>query len=439
MNEVKSDDINLVLDSLAQYGSHLFKTSYVDLKEFYNFMEPVFKKAGYRQPPQTGGDGCNILIIHDSAAGDLVHESGAIREIRRIYPTANITLICAKNAFPLAERCPYVNKIIRGFGVSYNFSYSYQWFINLSTILLKTRFDYCYAFIHAAETPLLAYMSGARIRILNYIWKENAEFFRTVPYDVGANLATYSIPPYTFGKHDVDACFSLIDYFLDNPVSNRELEVWYTPSEFSIAKNLVGDLSRPLYALVMGANQLKRRYPPEKFAELVKMILNEEPNATFINFGGGKADEVATKFFQQQLGEEIFKKHVINLVGKTNFRIDAAIMSFCDMYIGNNTGNKDMAMAVKCPLLLAECFPKELDTGHLDIPRLYGPYKVPAVSVQPKHALPECKINKPYHPYGCRADIPHCITQIQPETLFKGFKLLKEKIAKKFIDTTYIC
>ena len=97
-----------------------------------------------------------------------------------------------------------------------------------------------------------------------------------------------------------------------------------------------------------------------------------------------------------------------------------------------------MAMAVKCPLLMAECFPKNLDSGVEDIPRLYGPYRVPAVSVQPKYALPECEINKPYHQYGCRAEKPHCITQIEPQTLFHGYKLLKEKISKNVIDTTYI-
>ena len=69
---------------------------------------------------------------------------------------------------------------------------------------------------------------------------------------------------------------------------------------------------------------------------------------------------------------------------------------------------------------------------------LFSPYKVPAVVVQPKHALPECAVNEPYNAYGCRSDKPHCITQITPETLFKGFKLLKEKVAKKIIDTTYI-
>ena len=177
----------------------------------------------------------------------------------------------------------------------------------------------------------------------------------------------------------------------------------------------------------------------EKFAELVKMILNEEPNATFINFGGDKDDEISAQILSQQLGEEIFDKHFVNLVNISKYRFDAAIMSFCDMYIGNNTGAMWLACAKKCPILVAECFPKDLNSEMTDVHKIFGSYKVPAVSVQPAHALPECAVNEPYILWGCRENKPHCITQIKPETLFKGFKLLKEKIAKKIIDTTYIC
>ena len=61
----------------------------------------------------------------------------------------------------------------------------------------------------------------------------------------------------------------------------------------------------------------------EKFAELVKMILNEEPNATFINFGGDKDDEISAQILSQQLGEEIFDKHVVNLVNRSKYRLES--------------------------------------------------------------------------------------------------------------------
>ena len=444
MNEVKPADIKLVTDSLEQYLNHMIQTKNIDLQEFVNFMESVFKKAGYRQPPQ-GGGGPNILIIHDSGAGDFITHSGAIREIRRLYPTAHITLVVSKQGMELAENCPYANEVIPSVvwnTLGRSIIYAYNYYMRFAELLLRNRFDICFSFTTAASTFLLMYMSGAKIRV-SYLF-DNEKLINRYAFDIPKNyvmrLATNLSPMFNYGKQMPDICFSLVESLLHFPVANRELEVWYTPTEFATAKNFVSNLSRPLYALMMGASNPVRRYPPEKFAELVKMILNEEPTATFINLGGGQADEISAQILFQQLGEEIFNKHVVNLVNRSQYRLDAAIMSFCDIYIGNNTGTMWLACATKCPVLVAECLPKDLDTGYLDIPHLYSPYKVPAIAVQPKNALPECAVNKlHYHPYGCKFGKPHCITQIKPETLFKGFKLLKEKIAKKIIDTTYIC
>lgn len=443
MNDVKKSDIALVTDSLAQYLEHIRNTKKVNLQEFVQFMEPKFTDAGYRENTKGGGyGGGNILIIHDAGGGDFVTQSGAIREIRRLYPTAQITLVVSPNGVQLAECCPYVDEILHAFrnwDFNQHFEQSYTWNMEFAKLLLERRFDICYSFTAMHGTPTLMYMSGAKTRISYQLFEESdAAFPCDIPIKHTINLATHIVPPYEFGNHIVDTAFSLVDHFLHMPVANREIEVWYTPTEFSRAKSIIKDFPRPRYALMMGASGFSRHYPPEKYAELIKMILAEEPTAVFINLGGGQIDLYSAQILQQALGEEIFSKHVVNLVNQTNLRIDAAIMSLCDMYIGNNTGNMEVASAVKCPVLVAECFPKDLDSSFTDVPRLFAPYKVPAVSVQPAHALPECSVNDPYNSYGCRANTSHCIAQITPQTLFRGFKLLKEKIAAKIIDTTYI-
>lgn len=383
------------------------------------------------------------MIINDAGAGDFVTQSGAIREIRRLYPNAQITLLVSPNSVQLSECCPYVDEVLfvmRPWVLSEHFAQSYAWNMEFAKILLEKRFDICYSFTINPATPSLMYFSGAKTRISrDTLLEENATEVTDFPTKYGIQtFATHITPPYQFGNHVVDTNFSVVDYFLHVPVENRDIEVWYTPTEFSRTKSIIKDLPRPRYALMMGASGLSRHYPPEKYAELIKMIISEEPEAVFINLGGGNIDVESAQILQQSLGEEIFSKHVVNLVNKVNQRQSAAIMKFCDMYIGNNTCAMHMAAATKRPSLLVECFPKELDSGITDIPRLFAPYKVPGVSVQPEHALPECAVNDPYNPYGCRANTSHCIAQIAPETVFKGFKILKEKIAKKIIDTTYI-
>ena len=433
MNEVKPSDIKLVTDAFRQYINHVAKTKNVNLQEFFNFMEPIFIQAGYRTPVKGGGQQ-SILLLTGDGVGDFILMSPAIREIRRIYPDAHITLGVNINAFNVAETCPYVDEIL----IKYQGVLFAEPTLAVMPQLLKRRYDIAFSFKDFKDFSLLMYLSGAKSRIIHSSFNEKElDVYRNIDLYF-QKLATNRVPLLKYGTHALDIFLSVVDDTLHLPVSNRELEVWYTPAEFTNAENFVSNLPRPLYALVPGASSPRRRYPPEKYAELVKLILVEEPTATFINLGGGQYDLYAAQILRQSLGEEISSKHVVNLVNQCNYRQSAAIMKCCDMYIGNNTGNKDIAMAVKCPLLVAECFPKDLDSGVADIPRSYGPYKVPAVSVQPAHALPECAVNEPYHPYGCRAEMPHCITQIEPQILFQGYKILKDKIAKNIVDTTYI-
>ncbi len=57
MNEAKKSDVDLVMNALNDYLSHLKKlnTTDFDIAEFFSFMEPLFIKAGYREQRQGGG------------------------------------------------------------------------------------------------------------------------------------------------------------------------------------------------------------------------------------------------------------------------------------------------------------------------------------------------------------------------------------------------
>lgn len=433
-----------VINALENYLRHVIKTQTFSVADLKNFVEPTFFKAGYRTPPKLG-EKLNVLIIHDAAIGDFVLLSGTIREIRRLYPTAYIALMVNQGSLPLAEHCPYVNEIILN-EQRYNstaFNKLYEWNIFVAKKILTRHYHICYTFIHRPNTPLLAYMSGANVRIAhksadvlnafvigydapkpNNAFNSNALMQSTLD-----SLMTQHFPMCNYGNHFVDTHFSLIDNILNAPVENRELELWYTALDTFDAKNFLKSARHPIYALAMGGREIRKHYPPENYSKLIKMILSEEPTATFIILGGGQNDLKSAQILKENLDEKIFAEHVIDLTNKTTYRQSAAILTLCEMYIGNDTGIMHVAAAAKCPVLTPNCFPKDLQSSVFDYVNFFRPYKVPSVVVQPEHALPECAVNKPYHQYGCRMNKPHCITQIAPEILFDGYHLLKEKIS----------
>ena len=440
MSEVTKENVATVTSALEEYLQRVIQTTQFNLQEFVNFMEPKFAEAGYRATPaRTGG---NILILHDAGVGDFILMTGAIREIRRLYPDAHITLVIFPRTLALAECCPYVDEIILNPRTCdwYTLVSHYRWNIGIARQILERRYDVCYGFVHYPETAFLMYMSGARTRITYDFPDAKKDFinvFGDVPVKAAVALETRLVPRHTYGKHSADMCFALVDHTLHVPVKNRSLEIWLTVADKTFANNVVKNLKRPLYALCMGGVGERKHYPPEKYAELLRMISEKEPAATFVILGGGDADLKSAEIVKNS-APKIFSEHVLDLTNKTNYRQSAAILALCDMYIGNDTGTMHLAAAVNCPVLMPKCFSVDLLANPNDSPTLHYAYGVPTVTVLPEHALPECAVNEPYTQYGCRSDHSHCIAQIKPSLLFKGFKRLRERIAAKNTEPLYI-
>lgn len=442
-----------VIDAMDGYLAHLSKTRGFFIDEMKNFFEPAFIKEGYRNPPKFG-EKLYILIIHDAAIGDFVLLSCAIRELRRMYPTAHITLMANAGSLVLGEHCPYVDEIFHN-EQRYdptNFNELYTWNVSFAQNFLQRHYHICYAFIHRPNTAMLAYMSGAQVRVANL--SEDVLGTFTLGYDPNKSatpfdgntlmrstidgLMTHLCSMYAYGNHIVDIHLSFVDHILGARTFNREIEIWYSPAELAQAKEFLNPARRPVYALAMGGREKRKHFPPEKYARLVEMILQEDPTATFVVLGAGQDDENSLQTFKENLDEKIFNGHVFSLISRISYRLSAAILTLCDMYIGNDTGIMHVAAAAKCPVLTPNCFAADIARNRADYVRLFSPYHVPSVTIQPAHALDGCKVNFPYVPYGCHEGKAHCILQIETETVFKGYKLLKERIAKKNIEPLFI-
>ena len=429
-----------IINALDEYLKKSVAANAFVVQDFINFMEAKFSAAGYRTPPKIG-EQLNILIIHDAGIGDFVLMSAAIREIRRLYPGAHITLMANSGSANLADHCPHVDEVLTLEGALNNFEGMFQACARMSQKISHCRHDICFAYIHRAWTPFLMYMSGARIRIAPpvkeiddvFLFAKNPPMLQTLKL-----FATDFVSMFAHGgEHMVDGFLAPIDSTLKAPVTNRELEIFYTALDFTVAQNFSLNATKPIYALSMGGVEFMKHYPPELYAKLAAKILIEKPTATFVILGGGNEDLKSAQIFKQTLGEK-FKSRIVDLTNKLTFRQVAAVIKLCDMYIGNDTATLHVAAAVKCPVLTPSCFAVELPHRKFDSVRYFCPYHVPSVVAQPKYALEGCKVTEPYDAMGCRVNKPHCITQISPETLFHGYHLLKVRVADKILSPLYI-
>ena len=439
----------VMTDAFREFKTIIEKNGGFTVNQFISFIEPKFIEAGYRQSEKlniySARRQTKILILHDAGVGDFVIHTGLLREIRRLYPNAYIALSVKPNVLQLAELCPYVDEIILNKGhFSYsNFTELFDNYIKLAEKFLENRFDICYSLAYLAETQLLMYMSGAQFRISNNVYTDlhEEEMFSNIKFFNFKNTAPLSTKIVLRPKyfcHRADMVFHILEDSLCAPIDNRDLEIWYSPLDFASAKNWTVKARRPLYALCMGGSHERKKYPPQKYAKLLELIVKDEPNATFVILGG-KSDLKSAQILNENLDEKFFNEHVMDLTNKANYRQSAAVLNLCDAYIGNDTVTMHLAAAVKIPVLEVNCFPSDLEIKIGDTLAVYYPYGVPNVIVRPKNALPECAADKVHNVYGCRIAIKsHCIAQINPQTVFDGLKVLSKRIAEKNFKPLYI-
>ena len=353
-----------------------------------------------------------ILILHEAAVGDFIVMSPALRELRRLYPTAHITLIVEQASANLAECCPYVDEVIAApySSIPSELTSIYAVNLNLASELLKRRYDiaiaYAYSFI--PNVPLLAYMSGANHRISHQagLWEP---------------LVTDFVSPINGKYQAVDVTLKYIEHLIKKPIQKRELEIWVADSDIETAQKILPP-STKLYAIGLGGAKSKKHYPPECYAELINMLRRADAELKFVLLGGVTDIEEA-----KILMSNVDVDYIVDLTGKTTFRETAAVLNFCNLYIGNDSAAMHLAAATNTPVLSPFCFASEFRTYPTVVSHWY-PYGVPSVLVCPSHALPECRGSKNF--YGCRAEYPHCIKQIAPQHLLDAYKILLERIAQ---------
>ena len=387
--------------------------------------EEEFRRAGYREK----ADGVeNILIVRLDEFGDIIITSGFIREVRRNFPKARITLVVKSLARPLVELCPYVNEVMT-FDIK---SFDETFLGILEKIAVFCRDKLWREHFSIAFTPkwdgdimsgiLMTWLSGARERIGYGMSAQQSCLGNVSPQTVAQD--NFFLTKAVVTPRNVVAMPARFFYLLEAAglkVTETHMELFYGAEDLRRAKELLADLpSGKKVLLGIGAGSDSRKYPIDKYLVALRELVKKDLVFVIV---GGKAELNDANFIEQNLP----RGKVLNLVCKTTLRETEAIVAQTDFYIGNDTGVMHMAAAAHLPVLVLSREATDMENilpELLSLVKKFPPWQTKSIILRPAHPLGDCATLPPCFGY-CHHSEAHCITQITPQEIIAAFEQLQ--------------
>ncbi|WP_026759294.1 glycosyltransferase family 9 protein [Selenomonas ruminantium] len=393
-----------------------------DIVALQKIMEPAFEQAGYR----VDGEVKKILLLRFDAIGDMVLTSAFIREVRRNYPHAFITVVCRPLTKSLLEYCPYVNEVLCFETTDFLADFPVWWKSLLEFCkvhLWQHYYDLCLCPQWGGgkfDTMLIAYMSGS---------------YRRYAYSSGVPLL------YLDDELDLTVEHALLTQAIYNPpeivaeterylyllqavggtVTDDRLEAWYSSEDGFRAEawlNPARVQGKLIIAMGIGASDDTHKYPINQWHTVIEKLI-KKIDVCFVLLGGPE-DKGDGRYLQENCASAM----IIDLTGKTSLREAAAVLAEADLFLGNDSGMMHLATAVKTPVVA--CYREAMDKeypqlGYYSECARFVPWSEQAIMLRPDKSAGNCKDVLIYG--GCKEKFSHCIAGIDPDEILEAVSL----------------
>ena len=279
-----------------------------------------------------------ILVIALSGIGDALIFTPALKLLRKTLPDAQIDLLTMlKGVQDIYSGNPYINKILffdfmnegylKSLSYSFNMRGKYDATINVYPANRK-------------EYNIINFLLGAKKRAaVNYLRKDfqNLGWLNNVTIKENDSL------------HNAQTNIKLIEKLVNKKFNEEPpFELYLNNDDEKAAANFLKQKDISEKDLVIGyhpgtavlKNQIKRRWEPEKFAELGKRLIKKH-NAKIIIFGGLTENELKANI------KSIIGSPSAIPVSDLSLTESAALMKRCNVFVTNDSSLMHVASALQ--------------------------------------------------------------------------------------------
>jgi lipopolysaccharide heptosyltransferase I len=324
-------------------------------------------------------------LIKPSALGDIIHALPVLTALRRRFPGAQITWVVNRTYELLLRGHPDLDATLpfdRGASRA-GIPAAVRRYIQFGHALRQQQFDLVVDLQGLFRSGLMVLATGAARRVGLSTAREGATCFYTDVIRVSEPQQMHAVDRYwriaeTVGVGDVPKLFRL-------PLPQHQ-QAW--------AMSKLSPLPRPWLTVGLGARWLTKRWPPGHFAALLQRAANRFGGSAI--FVGGRDEMTAAQWTRNRI--EIPS---LDLTGQTTLSQLAAVLSYADVMIANDTGPLHLAAALGRPVVA----PYTCTSA-----RRNGPYGQPTGAVE---SLVWCQGS-----YVKRCRRLECMAELTPERLW---------------------
>ncbi len=232
-------------------------------------------------------------------------------------------------------------------------------------------------------------------------WKAKVPIRVGLDSDMRAILLTNVVKHKKFSTHIIDGILSILEP-LNIKIATTKTSITLSDDENEYAKNIMKQFDKSL-VVHAGATRLSKRYPTEKFAEVISMFYEKTQIATVL-IGGPDDVELSSNI------ERLAKPNSIglNVTGKTSIRQMISIIKYGYIFLGGDSA----------PLHIANAF--DLYTVGIygdTLPIMYGVRGEKSINIEARHNCSNAikNFHCTYMKRGCKTI--ECLKNIESESV----------------------
>ncbi|KQB37399.1 glycosyltransferase family 9 protein [Flavobacterium aquidurense] len=279
-----------------------------------------------------------ILVIQQKRIGDVLTSTIICNNLKTKFPDAVIDYMCYPNSVDVLKENPNIDNIIP---LSNKVRKSIPSLFKFIFQIRRKKYNAVIDVYSKLETNLITLFSGAKYKVSYHKWY--TKIFYNYTYERFDAIAS---------EHGlaIENRLLLLKPFISEKITDVKPKIFLKESEINEARQLLKNHNisneKPLIMFGILGSEVYKTYPLEGMAKIIDFTV-AKTNATIIfNYIPDQKEQALEVY--NYCSEET-KKHIVIDLYCTELRSFLALLSQCEMLIGNEGGAVNMAKALEIP------------------------------------------------------------------------------------------